>query len=115
MAKVELTLTDAQIQALLTQEDGLGRVVQAVLNRVLETEMTEHLGRGPHERSGSRRGHRNGSYERDLTLRVGGIELRMPRDREATFRTELFERYQRSERALVALLEMVVNGCRRGR
>jgi transposase-like protein len=42
---------------------------------------------------------------------VGTIELRVPRDREGTFRTELFERYQRSEQALVvALMEMVVNG-----
>ncbi|MGH8544635.1 MAG: IS256 family transposase, partial [Gammaproteobacteria bacterium] len=71
----------------------------------------EHLGAAPHERSSRRRGHRNGYYERALTLRVGTIELRVPRDREGTFRTELFERYQRSERALVlALLEMVVNG-----
>ena len=111
MAEVELTLTDAQIQALLAQEGGLARVVQAVLNRVLEAEMTAPLGAAPHERSGSRRGHRNGYYERDLTLRVGRIELRVPRDREGTFRTELFERYQRSEKALVlALMEMVVNG-----
>lgn len=35
----------------------------------------------------------------------------MPRDREGTFRTELFQRYQRSEKALVlALMEMVANG-----
>ena len=35
----------------------------------------------------------------------------MPRDRKGTFSTELFERYQRSEKALVlALMEMVVQG-----
>lgn len=111
MAAVELTLTNEQFQALLTGERGLGAVLQAVLNRVLEAEMTEHLGAAPHERTSSRRGVRNGYYERDLTLRVGTIELRVPRDREGTFRTELFERYQRNERALVlALMEMVVNG-----
>lgn len=111
MAEVELTLTDAQLQALMSQEGGLARVVQAVLNRMLESEMTEHVGAARHARSSTRRGHRNGYYERDLTLRVGRIELRVPRDREGTFRTELFERYQRSERALVlGLMEMVVNG-----
>lgn len=111
MAEMERTLTDAQIQALLSQEGGLARVVQAVLNRVLESEMTEHVGAAPHERSRTRRGYRNGYYTRDLMLRVGRIELAVPRDREGTFRTELFERYQRSERALVvALMEMVVNG-----
>ena len=39
------------------------------------------------------------------------LELRVPQDREGRFSTELFERYQRSERALVAALaEMYVQG-----
>jgi len=37
--------------------------------------------------------------------------LEVPRDREGTFQTALFERYQRSEKALVlALMQMVVQG-----
>jgi transposase-like protein len=111
MAEVELNLSEEQLQGLLSSERGLAVVLEAVLNRVLKGEMTEHLGADRHERTASRRGHRNGYYERDLTLRVGTIELRVPRDREGTFRSELFERYQRNERALVvALMEMVVNG-----
>ena len=44
---------------------------------------------------------------RALTTRVGAIELRVPQDRDGTFSTELFARYQRSEQALVAtLMEM---------
>ncbi|ESZ54504.1 hypothetical protein X728_31210 [Mesorhizobium sp. L103C120A0] len=43
--------------------------------------------------------------------RVGKLELRVPQDRAGRFSTELFERYQRSERALVATLaEMYVQG-----
>ena len=43
--------------------------------------------------------------------RVGKLELRVPRDRDGRFSTELFERYQRSEKALVsALAEMYVQG-----
>ena len=43
--------------------------------------------------------------------RVGKLELRVPQDRSGHFSTELFERYQRSERALVATLaEMYVQG-----
>ena len=80
MAAVELNLTDDQFQALLSGERGLAAVLQAVLNRMLEAEMTEHLGAAPHARTASRRGHRNGYYERDLTLRVGTIELRVPRN-----------------------------------
>jgi putative transposase len=43
--------------------------------------------------------------------RVGKLELRVPQDRDGRFSTELFERYQRSEQALVATLaEMYVQG-----
>lgn len=43
--------------------------------------------------------------------RVGKLELRVPQDRQGRFSTRLFERYQRSERALVqALSEMYVQG-----
>ena len=67
------------------------------------------LSRG--EQTDDRRGYRNGTYQRKLTTRVGTIELEVPRDREGTFQTALFQRYQRSEKALVlALIQMVVQG-----
>lgn len=73
--------------------------------------MTEHLGAKPGEQTDNRRGYRNGTYERTLTTRVGSLALEVPRDREGTFQTELFQRYQRSEKALATtLMEMVVQG-----
>ena len=46
-----------------------------------------------------------------LIRRVGELELQAPRDRDGRFSSELFERYQRSERALVAALaEMYARG-----
>jgi transposase-like protein len=50
----------------------------------------------PGERTDERQGYRNGSYQRQLTTRVGRLELEVPRDREGTFQTALFQRYQRS-------------------
>jgi len=42
---------------------------------------------------------------------VGTLDLMVPKDRDGEFQTELFERYQRSEKALVlAMLEMYVSG-----
>ena len=42
---------------------------------------------------------------------MGKLELRVSQDRQGRFRTEIFERYQRSEKALVAALtEMYVQG-----
>ena len=46
-----------------------------------------------------------------MKTRVGTLELRVPRVRSGSFSTELFDRYQRSEQALIlALMEMVING-----
>ena len=42
---------------------------------------------------------------------MGTLALRVPQVRDGSFSSELFERYQRSEQALVCtLMEMVVNG-----
>jgi putative transposase len=55
--------------------------------------------------------YRSGYYSRSLITRVGTLELRVPQDRMGRFSTELLERYQRSEKALVGTLaEMYVQG-----
>jgi putative transposase len=61
--------------------------------------MAEALAAERSERVGGRLGYRSGFYSRSLITRVGTLELRVPRDRSGLFSTELFERYQRSERA----------------
>ena len=92
-------------------EDGLREVMRGFLNELLEAEMDEALGATKGERSESRRGYRSGHYGRGLVTRLGKIELRVPQDRQGLFSTEVFERYQRSEKALVAaLVEMYVKG-----
>jgi putative transposase len=86
-------------------------MVQSAVQAALEAEMTEALSAERSERVGERRGYRSGSYSRSLITRAGTIELCVPRDRTGLFSTELFERYQRSEKALVsALAEMYVQG-----
>lgn len=91
--------------------DFLRPLVQAVLQEVLEAEMAEALQAGKSERTESRLGYRSGYYTRGLITRVGAVELRVPQDRQGRFSTEIFERYQRSEKALVsALVEMYVQG-----
>ena len=98
-------------EALIDDPEFLKAIVEAAVQRVLEWEMTEHLQAGPHERTDARRGHRNGYKPRSLKTRVGTIELRIPQDREGTFKTEVFDRYQRSEKALVVgLMEMYLEG-----
>jgi len=96
---------------LLEDPDFLREIVERVLQEMLEAEITEHIGAAPYERSVTRTGHRNGHKPRTLRTRVGTLNLLVPQDREGTFSTRLFSRYQRNEKALVlALMEMYLEG-----
>ena len=112
MTKLESRTASAAVKELLLHSpEGLREVVRAVMQEMLEAEMSEALGAEKGERTVARLGYRSGSYGRTLITRVGKLELRVPQDRDGRFSTELFERYQRSERALVATLaEMYVQG-----
>lgn len=91
--------------------DLMKALMKEALQDVLEGEMSDFLGAAPSERSDSRSGYRAGYYSRGLVTRIGKLELRVPRDRAGEFSTALFERYARSEKALVAALaEMYVQG-----
>lgn len=93
------------------EEDYLRRMIEAVVQSTLEAEMSAALGAEKNERSAHRLGYRSGYYPRSLITRVGTLELRVPQDRDGRFSTELFERYQRAEKSLVAtLVEMYVQG-----
>jgi putative transposase len=108
----KLTPTLREIKELMSGEEDLLRpLVELVVQDVLEAEMSETLGAQKGERTQGRMGYRSGYYVRSLVTRVGKLELRVPQDREGRFCTQLFERYQRSEKALVAALaEMYVQG-----
>jgi putative transposase len=108
----KLTPKLKEIKELLAEEeDYLRPLVGLVVQEVLEAEMSEVLGAQKGERTGGRMGYRSGYYVRNLVTRVGRLELRVPQDRQGRFSTQLFERYQRSEKALVAALgEMYVQG-----
>ena len=112
MAKGIENLDDAIVDTIaLDDPDFLRQLVQRMLQHVLEAEMTAHLGAARYERSEARQGHRNGYKPRQLHTRVGTLTLRVPQDRDGTFSTQLFARYQRSEKALVlTLMEMYVEG-----
>jgi putative transposase len=92
-------------------EDFLQAALQALLQAALEAEMTEAIGAEKGERTEARLAYRSGYYPRSWVTRVGTLELRVPQDRAGRFSTELFHRYQRSEKALVGTLaEMYVQG-----
>ena len=112
MARTKIKRKGVDWKELLGEEkDLLKSVVQEVVQEILEGEMEQVVAAAKSERTAGRTGYRSGYYERDLVTRVGKLELRVPQDRAGRFSTEVFERYQRSEKALVAsLAEMYVQG-----
>jgi len=96
----------------LDVESRVREGVKAVLEVVLQEEMTEHLKAGYRQLTPARKGERNGHYTRNLVTPAGKIEhLEVPRDREGEFVTEVFERYKRMTGSVEeAILEMYLSG-----
>ena len=111
MAGYDVNVGKELLPGLLSGQDGLAKLIEAVLNQILEAQVVESLGADKHERSEERQGYRNGYRPRTLYTRVGPITLQVPQTRDGSFSTDIFRRYQRSEQAFVlALMEMVVQG-----
>jgi len=87
MAQYHITLNDELLHGLFTRDEGLAKLLEQVLNQILEPQVEEQLGARRYERTEERKGYRNGSYPRQLTTRVGRLTLRVPRTRDGEFST----------------------------
>src|SRR5215472_2820083 len=85
---------------------------QVLIEQVMREELEQCIGASWGEITPHRRGYRNGYYTRDLITPTGRIEdLKVPRDREGVFHSEVFERYNRYEPEVAeALTQMFVSG-----
>jgi len=111
MTQTQLTIDTDMLQQLFTQDAGMKHLLETVVQQVLEAQVSEHLQAAPYERTEQRKGQRNGTKPRTLISRAGVMELQVPQVRDGSFHTDLFARYQRSEKALAAtVMEMVVSG-----
>ena len=81
----------------LTGDNGLlTGLVRQVLQTGLEVEMTDHLGYERHAVEGRGTGNsRNGSTSKTVTTEVGKVDLRVPRDRDASFEPQTVRKGQR--------------------
>lgn len=97
--------------ASINQPEFMQNTMQMILQEALHAQFNKFMGADPYERTENRNGLRNGTYERNLNTRVGAITLKICRDRDGQFKPELFERYQRSEKALLlGITEMYLCG-----
>ena len=113
MAQLNITLNQDEILQLLSEsrEDAFKKLFQDSLNSILQAESTQQLKAEKYERSEERTDSRNGCRARQLTTRIGTLDLKVPRHRNVPFKTLIFDNYKRSEAALVTTMtEMVVNG-----
>lgn len=80
----------------LTGPGGLlKRLTGALVERALETEMTEHLGYEAHDPEGHGSGNsRNGKGAKTLKTEQGDIPIDVPRDRNGTFEPKLVKKRQ---------------------
>ena len=87
-------------------------VMRAFLQSVMREELDAFIGCQWGEHSPERKGYRNGFYKRDLGTTTGPIEgLKVPRDRQGQFKTQVFESYRRYEPQIEdGLTQMFVAG-----
>ena len=80
-----------------SQDDSLARLVERVVNQVLEAQVTEHLKTKAYERTEERQGYRNSHRGKSVVTRIGRPVLEVPRVRSGEF-------------SPLAPMEMVING-----
>jgi putative transposase len=69
---------------------------KALMERMLEAEMTDHVGYAEGERqTGGHENNRNGGYDRTVHTESGPVTVKMPRDRNGTFAPKLLPKHRR--------------------
>ena len=111
MNDYNIKLNQEKLIKVLSKKDGVGELLESVLNQVLDSQMADHLGAEKYQHTQGREGYRNGYRPRQLYTRVGPLTLQVPQTRDGSFSTDIFKRYQRHEQAFVlGLMEMYLQG-----
>lgn len=114
MAQLNFTLNLEDIQAIIQKsgaDDLSKQLLTTIFNQLMENQRDEYIQVDEYSRDKNRVSQRNGYYHRSYTTRIGTLELEVPRTRDGLFTTDVFDRYQRHEQALITtMLEMYVQG-----
>ena len=83
-------------QDILGEHGLLKQLTKRVVERVLEAELTAHLGYAPHVRHGPEEPNaRNGKGQKTVQTDTGPVDLQVPRDRNGSFAPQLVPKRQR--------------------
>src|SRR5438552_3243372 len=92
----ELLKSVKKPEELLGPDGLLHKLKGALMERMLEAEMTEHLGFERNEAKGHGAGNsRNGHTTKTVHTETGPVELRVPRDRQGSFEPQLVPKHRR--------------------
>lgn len=98
---IDKKILDDLLKNAKTAEDLFGekgivnQLKKAMVERMLEAEMSHHLGYEKHEAGKSTGNYRNGKTSKNLITDTGNMEVEVPRDRTGTFEPKLVGKYQR--------------------
>jgi len=99
MTEFDLKINASAVSNLLSDPQAFARLLEPVLNEILQHQAAEQINAQPYERSEKRTTYRNGNRPRTIFTRVGKLTLQVPQFRDGSFNTTIFKRYQRSEKA----------------
>ncbi len=106
-----MNLRDIVLNYLTDNEKGMQQLITWFLDDVMKEEAAQQAGVPRYARSSTRSAHRNGYRPRTLKTRYGELSLQKPQLREIPFETKVFDRYSRTEKALVnAIIESYLQG-----
>jgi putative transposase len=101
-AKVKQEVLDELLKHVGKPEELLGangllqQLKGALMERLLEAELTAHLGYAPNEAKGRKSGNsRNGHSTKTVTTESGPVEVRVPRDRNGSFEPQVVPKHSR--------------------
>ena len=94
-------ILDELLNGAKTEKDLFGpvgvitKLKKALVERILEGELTHHLGYEKSEQLKSKGNYRNGKTEKKVNTENGTLDIEIPRDRNGTFDPKLIGKYQR--------------------
>lgn len=86
-------------------EDFLRSLVEGVLAKLMDFEVSNQIGAGLHERNVERVAYRNGYRERELNTRLGTLDLQIPKLRQGVYFPSFLEPRKLSEKAIAAVVQ----------
>ena len=111
---VELIKEVKNVPAKILEYIGMNiqKEVGAFITNLMKQELTHHVGREKYKRKEGATDYRNGGYARTFCIKgIGDVEVRVPRDRDGDFHTQVLPRCKRyDERITEDIAAMYLTG-----